>query len=363
MPKTPLYETDVRFATISELIDAARHRLPVHVLEYLESGAGEERTVRANREAFDRWAFVPRTLTGAEPPQTETSFIGMELSLPLLSAPVGGDRLFHPEGHIATAAANAAWGAGMIAPEAGSFSFEQIAEVAPGLPRLLQLHPIEPIERFRRLAENALQAGYDGLCVTVDCPVGGWRERNKRNRFAPEIEVFAGNFDGDGEVAVAELFASLISSDQSTWTWDYLGDLCAEIGATWIAKGVLHPEDAAKAVEAGAAAILVSNHGGRQLDGAIASLDALPAVAAAVEGRAQVALDSGVRSGTHIAKAVALGADVVVLGRLIAYALAADGQAGVERMYELLDAELRTIMLLTGCSRLTELRGTLQRVP
>lgn len=184
-----------------------------------------------------------------------------------------------------------------------------------------------------------------------------------RNRFSPELDVFSGNFSGEGEIGVAELFAHMSSPDRPTWTWEQLGDLCGELGVTWMAKGILHPEDAERAIEAGASAILVSNHGGRQLDGAIASLDALPEIAAAVDGRIHIALDSGIRRGSDVAKAIALGADVVVLGRLAAYALAADGQPGLERLFDLLSAEIRTIMLLSGCARLGDLRQRITPSP
>jgi 4-hydroxymandelate oxidase len=248
----------------------------------------------------------------------------------------------------------------MIVPEASSHSLAAIAAAAPELPRLFQLHPIEPAERFLRLAADARAAGYTGLCVTVDCPVAGWRERNMRNRFAPDLANFAGNFDGEGDLGVAEMFSHLMSPDHPTWTWERLGEVCAQIRLPWLAKGVLHPDDAREAVDAGASAVLVSNHGGRQLDGAIASLEALPGVVAAVGDRAQVALDSGVRRGSDVAKALALGADVVVLGRLAAHALGAAGQVGVERMHELLLAELRTIMMLCGCARPADLGARIQ---
>lgn len=354
--RSSLYAEEIDFATLGELTEAARERLSPEVWDFLESGAGEEGTLRANRRAFERCSFVPRVMTGAPAPHTETEFLGMRLRVPFLTAPFGGDGLFAPDGHRATARANLSGGAGMIVPEAGSHSLAAIAAAAPALPRLFQLHPIEPAERFLRLAADARAAGYTGLCVTVDCPVAGWRERNMSNRFAPDLAHFAGNFDGDGDVGVAEMFTHLMSPDNPTWTWERLGEICAATGLPWMAKGILNAVDAGLAVDAGASAVLVSNHGGRQLDGAIPSLDALPAVAAAVGDRAEIAFDSGIRRGSDAAKAIALGADVVVLGRLAAHALAAAGQAGVERMHELLLAELRTIMMLCGCSRLEELR-------
>ena len=351
-----LYAENITFATLAELTAEARENLAPEVWDFLESGSGEEQTLRANRLAFERRHFVPRVMSGAAAPATETEFLGMRLAVPFLTAPFGGDGLFAPDGHLATARANAARGAGMIVPEAGSHSLAEIAAAAPALPRLFQLHPIEPAERFLRLAADARAAGYTGLCVTVDCPVAGWRERNMSNRFAPDLAHFAGNFDGVGDIGVAEMFTHLMRPDSPTWTWERLGEVCAETGLPWMAKGILDPDDARLAVDAGAAAVLVSNHGGRQLDGAIASLEALPAIVAVVGDCSEVAFDSGIRWGFDVAKALALGADVVVLGRLAAHALCAAGQAGVERMHELLLAELRTIMMLCGCARPDELR-------
>jgi 4-hydroxymandelate oxidase len=359
-PRSSLYADDITFATLGELTAAARESLAPEVWDFLESGAGEEQTLRANRLAFERCSFVPRVMTGAAAPATDTTFLGMGLAVPFLTAPFGGDGLFAPEGHLATARANESSGAGMIVPEAGSHSLAEIATAAPELPRLFQLHPIEPAERFLRLAADAAAAGYSGLCVTVDCPVAGWRERNMSNRFAPDLAHFAGNFEGAGDIGVAEMFTHLMSPDSPTWTWQRLGEVCAATGLPWMAKGILDPDDARLAVEAGASAVLVSNHGGRQLDGAIASLDALPAIVAAVGDRTEIAFDSGIRRGSDVAKALALGADVVVIGRLAAHALRAAGQAGVERMHELLLAELRTIMMLCGCARPGELRDRIR---
>lgn len=361
--RSSLYPDDIAFATLGELTAAARESLAPEVWDFLESGAGEEQTLRANRLAFERCSFVPRVMTGAPAPATDTEFLGMRLAIPFLTAPFGGDGLFAPDGHLATARANESCGAGMIVPEAGSHSLAEIAMAAPRLPRLFQLHPIEPAERFLRLAAEAREAGYTGLCVTVDCPVAGWRERNMSNRFAPDMTYFAGNFGGEGDIGVAEMFTHLMSPDNPTWTWARLGEVCAATGLPWMAKGILDPDDARLAVDSGASAVLVSNHGGRQLDGAIASLEALPAIAAAVGDRTEIAFESGIRRGSDAAKALALGADVVVLGRLAAHALGAAGEAGVERMHELLLAELRTIMMLCGCSRPAELRERIRFGP
>jgi len=347
-PTTTLYGTDVDFATLGEIRRAAHAALDERVAEFLESGAGAESTLRANRAAFERRVVLPRPMRAVTDPRLETSFLGVPLRAPLLTAPFGGDGLFHADGHLAVARADEAAGIASIVPEAGTFSLERIAEEAPAAARFAQLHPIDPVEHVELMARRAAAAGYTALCITVDCPIGGWRTRNRENRFDPDLRHFAGNLDHTGTIGVAELFGRLLSGEASRWTWERLAEVAGEAGLPWIAKGVLSAEAALEAVEAGAAAVVVSNHGGRQLDPAPASLDQLPSVAAAVGGRVPVALDSGVRSGADVFLALALGADVVVLGRLAAYGLAAAGEAGVRRTLELLVEELRTTMILAG---------------
>lgn len=350
-----LYRSDVQFSTLGEIRRAGLAALDPDVADFLESGSGAELTLRANRAAFARRTIVPRPMHATASPDTSTSFLGIPLAAPILTAPFGGDALFHRDGHLAVARANAAHGIASIVPEAGSFSLEAIAEAAPAAARILQLHPIDPVEHVVGMARRARRAGYGALCVTVDCPVGGWRTRNRENRFDPDLRHFAGNLDETGTIGVAELFGRLLDVDGARWDWARLREVAAEFELPWIAKGVLGADAAEQAIAAGASAIVVSNHGGRQLDHAPASLDVLPEVAEAVAGRVPIALDSGVRTGADVLLALALGADVVVLGRLTAYGLAAGGQHGVARTLELLTDELRTTMALAGVERLADL--------
>ena len=210
--------------------------------------------------------------------------------------------------------------------------------------RIAQLHPYES---FGHVAKRVRAAGYDALCVTVDCPMTGFRAGNKMNRFRPDRSLWAGNVTHDGAPSATRMFREGISAQAPPWTWDQLAEATARQDLP-IAKGILTAEAAEAALAAGAAAILVSNHGGRQVDPAPASLDALPEVAAAVAGRVPVLLDSGVRTGADVFVALALGADAVVIGRLAAYGLAAAGETGVRRVIELLAEELRTLMTLAG---------------
>jgi isopentenyl diphosphate isomerase/L-lactate dehydrogenase-like FMN-dependent dehydrogenase len=337
-----VYPQDGQFLTLEEIHAAALKHLPRDVAVYLESGSGTEQTLRANRDAFGRWVIRPRPMSGVNDPKTNTEFLGIPLSVPVLTAPFGGDALFAADGHLAVARANAACGTASIVPEVGSFSYEEVAAAAPAAARIGQLHPFES---FDPVARRIKAAGYDALCVTVDCATMGWRVKSKMNRFHPDPAVWSGNVTHDGEPNIASTFGGGIIPN---WTWDQLAEVTARHGLPWIAKGILTAESAVAAVNAGASAILVSNHGGRQVDPAPASLDALPEIAQAVGGQVPLLLDSGVRTGADVFLALALGASAVVIGRLAAYGLAAAGEHGVKRTIELLTAELRTLMILAG---------------
>jgi isopentenyl diphosphate isomerase/L-lactate dehydrogenase-like FMN-dependent dehydrogenase len=357
-----LFASEETYATLSEIVEAARATLDTDVLEFLDGGAGAEVTLRRNREAFARWSFRPRVMSGRPVPSTATTFLGIPLSLPVLTAPFGGDRLFHPDGQLAVARANAAEGVASIVPEAGSFALEDVAAAAPAAARVAQLHPMGPPDNFVAMLGRIQRAGYQAVCVTLDVTTGGWRERSMRNRFSPDMSVFAGNYPPGGAVTLEEVMGQFLTRDQPVWGWGRLTELMAETTLPWMAKGVLTGEDAEAAAEAGASAVLVSNHGGRQLDGAPAALGQLPEVVAAVGGQLQIGLDSGVRRGSDVVTAVALGADVVVLGRLAVYGLAAAGERGVRRVLQLLREEIVTVLTLLGRGGIGELdRAALQQ--
>jgi isopentenyl diphosphate isomerase/L-lactate dehydrogenase-like FMN-dependent dehydrogenase len=339
----------VEFVAIEEIHAAALRALPAGVAAYLESGAGNESTLRANREAFGRWVIRPRPMSGVSEPDLSATVLGIPLAAPILTSPFGGDALFHPDGQLAVARANAACGTASIVPEVGSFSYEAVRAAAPGAVRIAQIHPYQS---FDTVARRIRAAGYDALCVTVDCPQTGWRVRSKMGGFRPDVSIWAGNNPGDGSPRVSDMFAVPVSASNPSWTWEQLAEAAGRAGLPWIAKGILTGLAAEAALGAGASAILVSNHGGRQVDPSPASLDALPEVVSAVAGRVPVLLDSGIRSGADVLVALALGADAVVIGRLAAYGLAAAGEAGVRQVLELLAAELRTLMILAGLADL-----------
>jgi 4-hydroxymandelate oxidase len=332
------YDLAERFATVSEIYDAAPARLDSADWDFLAGGCGEELTLADNRRAFARWQFRPRLLTGMSQPGTATSFLGLPLASPVVTAPFGADRLFDTEGHLAVARANARFGNWSIVPESGSFSLEAVAEAAPGAARMFQLHPMGADRDVLTMIRRAEDAGYSALCLTCDCPAGGWRERNRRNRYRLDRSVIAGN----GIDYLRQ------SAPQPHWTWKRVAEVFSQTALPFMAKGVLTAEQAREAVDAGARALLVSNHGGRQLDSTPASLDQLPEVAAEVGDSTQIALDGGVRRGSDVVKALALGADIVVIGRPAAMALAAAGEDGVFRLHQLIQEEMVNVLTLLG---------------
>jgi 4-hydroxymandelate oxidase len=351
----------IEFGTLEEIREAALARLSPAARDFLEGGAGDETTLRRNRQAFERWAFQPRVMSGLPSPATTTRFLGVDLAIPVLTAPFGADGLFDPDGHVAVARANAAAGTASIVPEAGSHSLEEIAAAAPNAAAFGHIHPLGTDEGFLGMVRRYQDAGYRGLCIACDCPIVGWRDRNLRNRFLPDYALFGGNYPSV-EQAFGQL-GQLLEQAAPVWSWSKLGGLLAQGALPWMAKGIMTVDDALAAVAAGASALLVSNHGGRQLDGQRASLDVLPEIRDAVGPDVGIALDSGIRRGADIVKAIALGADVVVIGRLAAYGLAAGGEAGLSRVLELLRAEITTILTLLGRGSLADLdRDALVRV-
>ena len=270
MTTTPTDLANADFRALEEIHAAALRALPAEVAGYLESGAGTEQTLRANREAFTRWVIRPRPMSGVTAPDTSTQVLGIPLSVPVLTAPFGGDGLFAPDGHLAVARANAACGIASIVPEVGTFSYAEVAAAAPAAARIGQLHPYES---FDSVAKRIRAAGYTALCVTVDCSVMGFRVRSRMNRFRPDPVVWSGNVVHDGTPNITETYGNRIVQ---SWTWDRLAEAAARQDLPWIAKGILTTEAAEAAIGAGASAILVSNHGGRQVDPAAASLDVLP---------------------------------------------------------------------------------------
>ncbi|MFF0223316.1 alpha-hydroxy acid oxidase [Streptomyces sp. NPDC004629] len=350
-----------RYHTLDELREAGLRRLDVGPLGYLEGGSSAERTLRRNRSAFDRWTLVPRVMSGLPTPSTATSFLGIRLEAPILTAPFGSDGLFDADGHMAVARANARAGTAGIVPEAGTHSVEAVREAAPAATPFGQLHPMGDPDNFVRMLKRYEAAGFSALCITCDCPTSGWKNRNLRNEYVLPEDVINGNYPPGSGTELEAVFGQIYSPAEAVWGWDRLSKLMANTSLPWIAKGVLTPEDATAALVAGASALQVSTHGGRQLDSTISAIEALPHIRDAVGPEVPIAFDSGIRDATDIVKAIALGADVVVLGRLAVYGLAAAGEEGVYTTLELLQNELTTVLTLLGRGGVAELDRTAVR--
>jgi 4-hydroxymandelate oxidase len=328
---------------LADVAEAARRRLdPVH-WDFFAGGAGDERTVRSNEEAFTRRRIVPRVLRGVGPRDLRTELFGDELSMPVLVAPTAFHRLAHPDGEVATARAAAGAGTVMVVSMAATRPIEEIA--AAGGPLWFQLYPQPDLDFTRSVVRRAEAAGCRALVVTVDSPVFGRRERDLRNGFLdlPDGLTCENMRDADGRVRDIVMDAGL--------DWERIAWLRSVTRLPIVLKGVLHPADARLAVEHGVDALLVSNHGGRQLNGAVATLDALPAIVAAVGGRLPILLDGGLRRGTDVLIALALGASAVAIGRPVVWGLALAGTAGVRHVLELIRADLDAALALAGAGR------------
>ena len=332
----------------------ARERLDRAFYDYYAGGAEDERTLADNVEAFARLVFRPRVLVGAESVDMTIDLLGSRLACPIALAPTAFNRLAHPDGELAAARAAGAAGALMCCSTMATCSLEEIAAVATG-PLWFQLYVYRDREVTKDLVRRAEAAGYRAIVLTVDTPVLGRRERDVRNGFALPAGVSISNLEPYARAAAtrwagtSSLTEYIHRQVDPSLTWDSVEWLRALTRLPLIIKGVLRGDDAARAIDAGAAGIVVSNHGGRQLDGAIATIDALPDVVDRVAGRAPVLLDGGIRRGTDVLKALAIGASAVLIGRAYLWGLAAEGEAGVRRVLDLLHAELTLAMALAGC--------------
>jgi 4-hydroxymandelate oxidase len=327
----------------------AEERLEPGVFGYYAGGAGDEWTLAENLAAFRRWVLRPRVLVDVGAVTTATTVLGTEVSMPILVAPTAFHRLAHPDGEHATARAAVAVGTIMCLSTLATAGAAEVAEAAPGGARWYQLywHPDRGLTRA--IVEEAATAGFSAIVLTVDLPVLGNRERDLRTGFTlsddlvPAFTRTASHTPEGGSEVLGWVVDPRL-------TWKDLEWLRSLSDLPLLVKGILTAEDAVLAVEHGCEGIVVSNHGGRQLDDVSASLDALPEVVQAVGSRCEVLVDGGVRRGTDVAKALALGAQAVLVGRPVLWGLAHDGQAGVERVLALLRAELELTLALLGCT-------------
>jgi 4-hydroxymandelate oxidase len=339
------------FATIREILEHARRTSSPDVWNFIEGGTGDEEGLAVNRRAFARWNFRPRMLAGIRRPRFSASLFGIPLTMPVFISPFGYDGFIHGDGHLAVADAVAAAGITNIAPEGASYSLEDIAARCGGQQGLFQMTLVGSDSHVLGLAQRAAEAGYRALCFT-DAPVRAWRERIREARLDLSPVYGVANY-GPGKADPAVL-QELLAFSERRWDWERLERIVPACPLPWVLKGVLTAEDAERAVAAGAAGIYVSNYGGRELDGLPASLDQLPEVVAAVAGRVPVLFDSGIRRGSDIVKALALGASAVGIGRLAAFGLAADGASGIQRVCDLLCGEMETVIGRLGYDSATQ---------
>jgi L-lactate dehydrogenase (cytochrome) len=379
-----------RAVNIEDLRELARRRLPKIVFNYIDGGAEGEWTLRENRRAFDDITFRPRQAVAVPACDLRTRVLGTELSMPILLAPVGYLRVMHPDGEVAAARAASKAAVGLILSTVSGYRLEDVKAASTG-PVWYQLYLTGGQAAAESAMRRAMDAGYTVLVITIDSTVIGHRERESRDGmeqllrgnmwskipFVPGIltrPLWLARFLLDGGLpdmpnivspdrGVLQVRDAHTAMKRQAFTWSDMQWIRALWKGTIVIKGVLTAEDAKRSVDHGAAAVVVSNHGGRQLDGVPASLRVLPEIVEEVKGEAEILMDSGIRRGSDIIKAICLGARAVLCGRAYAYGLAAAGEAGVIRSLDLLRADVERCLKLLGCSSVDALDKSYVRVP
>ena len=349
---------------VADFERVAAEKLDAGPLGYFAGGAGDELTLRENVEAWTRWRFRPRVLVDVSEVTTGIELLGAPLSTPVLVAPVAYQRLVDPEGEIGMAKAAAEAGTAMCLSTLATTRPSELAAGAPAARRWFQLYCFRDEAVTRAMIDEAVESGFEAIVVTVDAPPGGNRERDQRTGFKiPEglgVPSVAAAMGVERAVTIEETFTLM----DFTLGWSDLEDLASECRLPVLVKGLLTAEDAELAVAHGAAGVIVSNHGGRQLDRSLATAEALPEVVDAVGGQAAVLVDGGIRRGIDVATALALGADAVLVGRPALWGLAVAGAEGAGQVLELLRRELELTLALCGCTSPAELsRAHLRRAP
>ncbi len=361
-----------RCFSIEDLRQRARYKLPRPIFDYMDGGAEDEWTMRRNTSGFDDVVLTPRVLTGRTTVEMNTNVLGATLDWPLICAPTGASRFYHPDGERAVARACARAGVGYTLSTMATTSLEDVAR-SSAAPKIFQLYAFKDQGLTRELIERARSSGYGALCVTVDAPTRGKREAELKSGMGVPLRLRLGGYLSfamrpawvlgqarKGRLSLVNIAGAAGSDDIAEQTKFIGRQLSADvtwrdievIAAMWngplAVKGIVAPQDARLAMSAGASAIIVSNHGGRQLDGGIASVDALPAIVDAIGGAAEIILDGGVRRGVHIVKALKLGANAVMVGRPYLYGVATGGEDGVMRALDILREECVASMKLVG---------------
>jgi L-lactate dehydrogenase (cytochrome) len=375
---------------IEDLRRIARRRLPRAAFDYLDGGAEDEITLRENVRAFDDIVFRPRNAVKLEQCDLSTTVLGHTLAMPAMLAPVGYSRLLHAAGEVAAARAAGAFGTGYILSTVSGYKLESVKAATKG-PAWYQLYLLGGRAASEGAIERAREAGFSALVITIDTAVAGMRERDHRNGMAPLLgnSILAklpyvpdivthprwlASFLADGGVPNLE---NVVIPGKGPMKLVDVGAALANAAVTWedlrwirnvwpgpiVVKGILTKEDAKRAVDSGAAALIVSNHGGRQLDSVSATIRALPEIVQAVDGRIEVLMDGGIRRGSDIVKAICLGARAVLIGRAYAYGLAAAGDDGVIRALQILCADVERTLRLLGCPSIAALDQSYVDVP
>lgn len=351
---------------LDSLEPLARERLDPMIFDYIAGGAADEWTLDENRSAWSRMQILPRMLRGVANRSLETTVLGTPVSLPVLVPPMAFHGLCHDEAEVATARATAAEGTILCASTVSNCSLESISAASGAGPRWFQLYVYRDREITRGLVQRAAAAGYSALCLTVDTPLAGHRERDRRNTLRMPSHLELGNFPrshsdqnrvGSGH---GSALAHYIAAEwDPSLSWKDVEWLQSISPMPVVVKGILAPQDAVLAIEHGAAAVIVSNHGGRQLDTVPAGATMLAAVVDAVAGRAEVLVDGGIRRGTDVMKALALGARATLVGRPVLWGLTLDGEDGVRAVLRHLHSELDLAMALAGCATISDINREL----
>ena len=352
---------------VEALEDQARAKLTREAYDYVAGGAGSEDAMRANLDALKAWRIVPRMLRDVSVRRLHTEILGERMPAPILLAPIGVQGIIRSEAEAATARAAAGLGIHSILSTASSKSIEEVAQASGDGPRWFQLYWPRRPELAESLLERARRSGYSAIVLTLDTRLLGFRERDLSNAYNPFLKgqglanyfsdpIFRSALAAPPEENPQAAILHFVENFSSPGcTWEDLELLCRQTPLPVILKGILHGDDALRGLDCGAKGFIVSNHGGRQVDGAVASLRALPDVAAAVGDQAPVLFDSGIRRGADIFKALALGAKAVLVGRPYVWGLALEGEAGVREVLLRLAADLDLTMALSGCRSLDDI--------
>lgn len=353
------FRSDQKYTTLRGVSRAAEHRLSPGEWNYLWSGTGDETTANRNVSKFDDVLWEVPLFAGVGNPKTSTSFMGYDLSVPVLTAPFGQEATFHPDGHLAVGRAAEKAGIEQMVPVAASYAIEDIA-AASSRAHFYQMTLVGDIELTLDMAQRAEDCGYEVIVATYS-PIRQWRERLIEDRFSPRGQNTHANF-GEGRSDPAPL-RELIDFTEPRWTWEQAAEFIRRCPLPVLVKGVASARDAQDALAAGASGLYVSNYGGRTIDRTLSTIEVLPEVRAVAGPDVPILLDSGIRRGSDIAAALALGADAVAIGRLTALGLAADGEAGVLRTVQLLTEEFWTTLGHLGCDSPAHLGPHVLRQP